>query len=97
MLFQELTRVPDIIILTLLTLLISAATLYLPNHISLIYNRIWYYVHGESTGSSGGMDMLTSKAAVTEALRTVKKSLSSDVEIAAQTASHMLRMGKEEL
>jgi hypothetical protein len=28
-------------------MLVTAATMYLPNHVALIYNRIWYYVHGE--------------------------------------------------
>ena len=28
-------------------MLVTAATMYLPNHVAVIYNRIWYYVHGE--------------------------------------------------
>jgi hypothetical protein len=28
-------------------MLVTAATMYLPNHVALIYNRIWYYVRGE--------------------------------------------------
>ena len=38
-------------------MLVTAATMYLPNHVALIYNRIWYYVHGELVylkGSAGG-------------------------------------------
>lgn len=31
----------------LFTLLIAAAVAYLPNHIAVISNRLWYYVHGE--------------------------------------------------
>lgn len=26
--------------------------MYLPNHVILIYNRIWYYVHGNGTGAT---------------------------------------------
>jgi len=36
----------DLILFILISLLVTAASLYLPNHISVIYNRIWYYVHG---------------------------------------------------
>ena len=28
-------------------MLVTAATMYLPNHVALIYNRVWFYVHGE--------------------------------------------------
>jgi hypothetical protein len=35
-----------VIILVLFTLLIAAAVAYLPNHIAVISNRLWYYVHG---------------------------------------------------
>ena len=37
----------DFILLVLISMLVTAATMYLPNHVALIYNRIWYYVHGE--------------------------------------------------
>lgn len=37
----------DLILFILISLLVTAASLYLPNHVALIYNRIWYYVHGE--------------------------------------------------
>ena len=37
-------------------MLVAAASMYLPNHILVIYRRIWYYVHGEiaSITKSGG-------------------------------------------
>lgn len=34
------------ILFILISLLVTAASLYLPDHIAVIYNRIWYYVHG---------------------------------------------------
>lgn len=37
----------DVIIGILFTLLIATAVAYLPNHIAVISNRLWYYVHGE--------------------------------------------------
>jgi hypothetical protein len=37
----------DFILLVLISMLVTAATMYLPNHVAVIYNRIWYYVHGE--------------------------------------------------
>ena len=37
----------DFILLVLISMLVTAATMYLPNHVTLIYNRVWFYVHGE--------------------------------------------------
>ncbi|RMZ83726.1 hypothetical protein DV738_g955, partial [Chaetothyriales sp. CBS 135597] len=37
----------NIILLTLTSLLLTAAFFYLPNHLLIISNRIWYYIHGE--------------------------------------------------
>ncbi|RMD41489.1 hypothetical protein DV735_g3644, partial [Chaetothyriales sp. CBS 134920] len=37
----------NIILLTLTSLLLTAAVFYLPNHLMIISNRIWYYIHGE--------------------------------------------------
>ena len=44
----------DVIILVLLSLLVTAAALYLPNHVVVISNRLWYYVHGEILSSTKG-------------------------------------------
>jgi len=48
----------NFILFLLVSLLVTAATLYLPSHIGVIYNRMSYYVHGEyayntSIGPSG--------------------------------------------
>jgi len=40
----------NFILFVLFSLLVTAATMYLPNHIILIYNRIWYYLHGNGNG-----------------------------------------------
>ncbi|RVX71151.1 hypothetical protein B0A52_03517 [Exophiala mesophila] len=37
----------NLILFILVSMLVTAASLYLPNHVAVIYNRIWYYVHGE--------------------------------------------------
>lgn len=42
---QNLARA-DLILFILISLLVTAASLYLPDHVAVIYNRIWYYVHG---------------------------------------------------
>lgn len=42
----------DMILLVLMSLLLMAAFLYLPNHISVISNRVWYYAMGEFRGIS---------------------------------------------
>lgn len=34
----------------LVTLLVVAASMYLPDHLMTIYRRIWYYVHGQGEG-----------------------------------------------
>jgi hypothetical protein len=36
-----------LILFLLVSLLVTAATLYLPSHIGVIYHRMSYYVHGE--------------------------------------------------
>ncbi|KAK5051879.1 hypothetical protein LTR84_002682 [Exophiala bonariae] len=36
----------NLILFILVSLLVTAASLYLPDHVAVIYNRIWYYVHG---------------------------------------------------
>lgn len=50
---HRLTFSADVIILILLSLLITAAVAYLPNHLVVISNRLWYYVHGEFLLSNG--------------------------------------------
>jgi len=42
----------NIILFVLFALLVTAATMYLPAHIALIYNRIWYYLHGNGNGAT---------------------------------------------
>jgi hypothetical protein len=38
-------------------MLVAAASMYLPDHVVVMYRRIWYYMHGEIAGiskSAGG-------------------------------------------
>jgi hypothetical protein len=50
--------------LVLVSMLVTAATMYLPNHVVLIYNRIWYYVHGEFVHLKGnGSEVLKTPGA----------------------------------
>ena len=42
----HLTRIPDSVLFLLLSLLIIAASLYLPEHLSIIANRLSYYFSG---------------------------------------------------
>lgn len=39
----------DLILFILISMLLAAASMYLPNHIVVMYRRIWYYVDGEIT------------------------------------------------
>ena len=65
--FPPLIYVPlDFILLVLISLLVTAATMYLPNHVSLIYNRVWFYVHGEYLHLKGsGSEVLKTPEAST--------------------------------
>lgn len=76
----------DLILLVLISMLVTAATMYLPNHVALICNRIWYYVHGElvhlkGNGSEvlktpGGVAMVSeTKRRMAEAVETVMRRL----------------------
>ena len=47
----------DLILFVLVTLLVVAASMYLPDHVAIIYRRIWYYVHGQ--GETAGVDIGT--------------------------------------
>lgn len=44
----------DFILFVLVAMMVAAASMYLPNHISTIYRRIWYYMHGEIVGITKG-------------------------------------------
>ena len=46
----------DSILFLLLSLLIIAASLYLPEHLSIIASRIFYYYSGNENAHSGGMN-----------------------------------------
>jgi hypothetical protein len=47
-------------------MLVAAASMYLPNHVLVMYRRIWYYVHGEiaSITKSGAVVGEVNKTAV---------------------------------
>jgi hypothetical protein len=52
---------PDLILFLLVSLLVTAATLYLPSHIAVIYNRMSYYVHGEYAYNASGQTISLAK------------------------------------
>ncbi|KAJ9651274.1 hypothetical protein H2198_009428 [Neophaeococcomyces mojaviensis] len=58
------------ILFILISFLVTAAFFYLPDHLFIIYARVWYYISGEfthaNTSASGMMDILkTAKDVVT--------------------------------
>lgn len=67
----------NMILFILFSLLVTAATMYLPNHVVLIYNRIWYYLHGNGNGA-------------TEVLRTSKPA-SVTSRLVKETAANVMR------
>lgn len=36
----------NFVLFVLISMLVAAASMYLPNHVTVIYRRIWYYVDG---------------------------------------------------
>lgn len=83
-----LTQFPaDVIILVLFTLLIAAAVAYLPNHIAIISNRLWYYVHGEflyaTTGASSPTTSPLSMAGAAKSILAAQQQKSSQTIAAA--------------
>ena len=77
----QLTYTPlDFILLILISMLVTAATMYLPNHVALIYNRIWYYVHGEYLHLKGnGSDVLKTPGA-SSVVTVTKRRMAETVE-----------------
>ena len=49
LMFQALLTSSDSILFILISLLVTAAYLYLPAHLFIIYGRVWYYISGEFT------------------------------------------------
>lgn len=87
-----LTWPPDFIVLVLLSLLITAAVAYLPNHLIVISNRLWYYVQGET------LDLPSTKSGsqtgnVLDAARSVVSGSSTGA--AKQTAEEVVRQMHE--
>ena len=76
------TDLSDSIIFILLSLLVTAATLYLPDHIVTIYNRVWYYTHGEMYNGTMGA---AGRSSVAKAM----------TEVAAATANAVKRKAGE--
>ena len=70
-------------------MLIAAATMYLPNHLVLISNRIWYYVHGEFANITGN--------AASELLKGVREEIAATQtkNVVAETADKVLRNLRE--
>lgn len=70
----------DLILFILISLLVTAASLYLPDHIAVIYNRIWYYVHGGeiayiNAASVAAGEKTTLGQAVQESLRLTSEAI----------------------
>lgn len=42
----------NLVLFVLIFMLVAAASMYLPNHVTVIYRRIWYYVDGGDAGTT---------------------------------------------
>ena len=59
-------------------MLITAATMYLPNHVVTICNRVWYYYHGDSFPADQSLlkgTVATSGSSVVETAESVIRQL----------------------
>lgn len=77
------------ILFVLTSLLVTAAYLYLPAHMYVIYTRVWYYISGEFTNGNGSGGSIMDS--ITDALKATKEI------VVSQTASSVIAketMGK---
>ncbi|KIX97957.1 uncharacterized protein Z520_06035 [Fonsecaea multimorphosa CBS 102226] len=86
----------NLILFLLVSMLVTAATLYLPNHIVVIYHRICYYISGEfayktSTNLSEEAMALTADglSITSEAIESVVKPTLRVVESARETLKEL--------
>ena len=56
--------------------------MYLPNHVVLIYKRIWYYVHGEFANITG---------VASEAIKTARVQETVTGRVVVETANTVMR------
>jgi len=76
----------------LVSLLVTAAYLYLPAHVYIIYTRVWYYISGEFTQSNGsGMSIMDS---ITHALKATKEVVVSQTASSVIAKESMARAGQ---
>ena len=73
-------------------MLVTAASLYLPDHIAVIYNRIWYYVHGEFTAITGSAGAAQDTAHI---LKTAAHSLQAGSTFATRTTESVVKRAGE--
>ncbi|KIX10529.1 uncharacterized protein Z518_01612 [Rhinocladiella mackenziei CBS 650.93] len=88
----------NLILFILVSLLVTAASLYLPNHVAIIYNRIWYYVHGEfaymTAGAPAGSGSVEKATYAADGLRLASeafRSVSPTVQAVGESAKSTLR------
>jgi len=70
----------NLILLVLISMLVTAATMYLPNHVTLIYNRIWYYVHGEYLHLKGNGSEVLKTPGANDVVSVTKRRMVETVE-----------------
>lgn len=70
----------NLILLVLISMLVTAATMYLPNHVTLIYNRIWYYVHGEYLHLKGNGSEVPKTPGASDVVSVTKRRMVETVE-----------------
>ena len=74
----DLTLV-DLILFLLVSMLVTAATLYLPSHVAVIYNRMSYYVHGEYAYNTATSPSGETISFATEGLKIISETIKAAV------------------
>lgn len=65
----------DFILFMLVSLLVTAAYYYLPNHVLIIYNRVWYYLQGELASKTAAAGAANKSIYIADGLRTTAAAL----------------------
>ena len=64
-------------------MLVTAASLYLPSHLAVIYNRMWYYVHGDYAPGASGETIASAKEGLMMTTDAIKAAVTATLPLAA--------------
>lgn len=71
----------------------TAAFFYLPNHILIIYTRVWYYISGEFANADPNGKALGVLDSIVELVKTSKEVVVSQTATGVAAGETLTRMG----